>query len=116
MAELTKDKGKAKASTILAMVIITTVFGIAIFVFVRTGLTSTAQKKMRAEQVLKQYAAKTRLRGEFFDADEQIDSFEVKREVVSINEFSKLWRIHFYVYDPGHVLLAQWQQDVLAAQ
>jgi type II secretory pathway pseudopilin PulG len=120
MAELIHARGKAKASTILetivAMVIITTIFGIAIFVFVRSGLTATSQKKMKAEQVLKLYATKTRLQGEFFDTDEQIDSFEVKRQVVSLNEFSKLWRIHFFVYDPGHVLLAQWQQDMLATQ
>jgi hypothetical protein len=120
MAELINESGKAKASTILetvvAMVIITTIFGIAVFVFVRSGLMATSGKKMKAEQVLKLYATKTRMQGEFFDADEQIDSFEVKRQVVSVNEFAKLWRIHFLVYDQAHVLLAQWQQDMLATQ
>lgn len=118
MAELTNRR--AKASTLLevlvAMVIISTIVGIAMFVFINTGRGGSLQRKIAAEQILKAYATKTKANGQFFDADEHIDSFEVRRQVFHLNDFSKLWRVHFYIYDTRHILLSDWQQYILDEQ
>jgi hypothetical protein len=107
-----------KASTILetivALVIILAVFGIATTIFIRVGAVAISMRKLSAEQVLRHYAETTWREHLFFDSDERINGYEASRRVTEVQDETGLWRIHFYIYDHDHMLLTDWQQYVLA--
>jgi hypothetical protein len=100
--------------TIVALVVILTVFGTATTLFVRISATSTSVKMLSAQQVLKAYAENTEQQQLFFDEDRVIGRFEIKRQVSASGNFVNLWQIHYYIYDQNSVLLSQWQQYVIA--
>jgi type II secretory pathway pseudopilin PulG len=108
-----KLKGNTILETIVALVIILTVFGIATTIFARVVAGSVPMKKMAAEQVLKIYAETTRQQHDFVDSDEKIDSFIVRRRVTEMKDYGNLWRIHYTIYDQDNSLLADWQQYTL---
>lgn len=106
-------KAESLFETIVALVIILTLFGIATTLFVRVESSTVSMKKMSAEQVLRAYAETTRREHQFFDSQEMIDSFTVKRQVVAMDQYSNLWRVHYYIFGRANELLAQWQQYMI---
>ena len=91
--------------TVVALVIIMTIVGIATTIFVRTSATLPTMQRLKAENVMKSYAERSQREREFFDDYEVIDSFAVKREVASAPRINNLWQMHFYVYNKDSVLL-----------
>ncbi len=106
--------GATLLETIVAMVIIFLVFGIATTIMVRVSATSVSMRKVRAEGVLKSYAFHIRQQRLFFDGDEVVDSFRIKRTAASAATGNRLWRMHYAIYDRDSIVLYQWDQDVLA--
>jgi hypothetical protein len=111
--------GKLRANsileTIVALVIILTLFGIATSFFARVGARAVSVNKLAAEQVLQAYAENTSRNEEFFNSEEQVDSFAVRRRVFPVERYPNLLLVHFYVYDRRDSLLTDWQQYALQA-
>ena len=118
MGRLNRHKIKAATlfETIVALVIVSMIFGIATTIFVRVSAGSVSIKKLRAAGILKDYSEKVRRNRLFFDDDEKADSFEIKRIVTAEDNFTKLWRIHYYIFDNKKTLLSEWQQYVFSDQ
>lgn len=91
--------------TVVALVIIVTIVGIATSIFVRTSATLPSMRRLEAENVLESYAERSRSEQQLFDDYEIIDSFVVKREVTPTNKSNNLWQMHFYIYGKDSVLL-----------
>lgn len=116
MAVLRKARLRAGTllETMIALVIIVTIFGIATMVLVRVTAGSASVRKLRAERILERYAEDTRRQGLFTDEERSLDSFIIRREVKGTDISKNLWQIHYIIYDQGRIPLAEWQQLVLA--
>jgi hypothetical protein len=108
-----KIKATTILETVIALVIITVVIGIATTIFVRVSSTSVSMQRLKAEGILTTYALKVNKEQLFFNAEEQVDQFRIKRDVSELNESTTLYRIHYYIYDQNNKLLGDWQQLVL---
>jgi hypothetical protein len=96
--------------TVIALVIIMTIFGIATVLFVRVTASSGSVKMLIADQLLKEYAERTERRQQFFDSEDRIDGYELRRKVVRSDAWPRLCTIHYYIYDRNTQLLQEWQQ------
>ncbi|HXB10135.1 MAG TPA: hypothetical protein VNW04_23590 [Puia sp.] len=117
MGALKKYSPGLKAATILetmvALVILVVIFGIAITLFIRVGAGPVSLKRVQAEQLLNDFSNTTRRQGEFVDADRRVNGYTLRRRVTAMDDHHTLWRIHYYIYDRDGQLLLEWQQLVL---
>jgi hypothetical protein len=98
--------------TIAALVIILVIFGIGTSIFVSVSATTSSIERLRATQILKEYADNTEKYQQFHDEQQQLDSFEVRRAVTE-EKPGRLWKVQYSIYDRRHSLLAEWQQYAL---
>jgi hypothetical protein len=110
----TSLKSSTILETIVALVIILTIFGIATVVFVRTTATSMSTSKLAAQQLLSAYAASTEQQRQFFNDDRRVGPFEIRRTVSASSNLPNLWQIHYYIYDRRDSLLSDWQSLAIA--
>jgi hypothetical protein len=102
--------GNTILETIVALVIIITVFGTATTLFVKVAASSTSMQKLTTENILKNYATKTEEEKLFFTDEETIDGYRVKREVTALDNIKNMILIHFYIFDQNNKILNDWQQ------
>jgi hypothetical protein len=69
-------------------------------------------QRLKAEGILKAYSEKVRQERDFYDSDEKVENFDIKKSVVKMSGLGKLWQIHYYIYDNEKKLLVEWQQYV----
>ncbi|HTC00444.1 MAG TPA: hypothetical protein VK705_07160 [Ferruginibacter sp.] len=103
-------RGNTILETIVALVIIITIFGTATTLFVKVAASSTSMQKLTAENILKTYAIKTEEQKLFFTDEEEINGYRVKREVTAMDNLKNMTMIHFYIFDQNNKLLSDWQQ------
>jgi hypothetical protein len=115
MGRLINSKLKAFTllETMVALVIIFTVFGITTAVITQTALHGISIRKLRAESLLNEYAGRTIRQKEFFNAEERRDDFLLRREMTLYPGYDSLLCIHYYIYNPDRQLLHDWQQLIV---
>jgi len=109
---------KIKASTVLevivSMVIIITVFGIAMMIYANVSGMSLSEQKINAQAILAQIIKNTppiELSG---DQESIIGGFTVERSVRPYAENQKLLQVDLKAYDENHRLLAELHQLISA--
>jgi len=107
-------KSSTLLETIVALVVIVTIFGIATVLFVRITATSMSTTRLAAQQLLSSYAANTEQQRQFYNDDKIIGHFEIKRTVEASRNIANLWQIHYYIYDRRDSLLSDWQSFAVA--
>ena len=108
-----KVKAVTIPETIVSLVIILAIFGIATTLFVHVTRTSISLKNVNAYRTLEAYAAMTSWQHEPADDSTQINGFRIQRQVSRADASGALWRIHFYIYDNTGLLITDWQEYVL---
>jgi Tfp pilus assembly protein PilV len=100
--------------TIVALVIITGIFGIGTVVLTGTGRTHLSAQQLNAVNLLQQYADSTRAQKLWTSDSVAMGEFVLYRQVDIYPGYDSLLRIHFYIYDANRKLLAGWQSIVRA--
>jgi type II secretory pathway pseudopilin PulG len=100
--------------TIVALVIILTVVGIATVIITGTGRNRLTIQELRATEVLRGYADSTRALKLWTSDSAVAGEFIVRRQVSPWQGYDSLLRIHYYIYDVNRKLLADWQSLVRA--
>lgn len=106
----TRVRSNTIIETIVALTILSIVFGIATTFFVRLTKGTDSLQKIKAKSILRLYADRTVANKEFFDATEQVNGLLVMREIGDTTGAGNLIRIHFSVMDSSQVLLSEWNQ------
>jgi len=100
--------------TIVALVIILGIFGIATVVLTGTGRTHLSVQQLNATNLLRQYADRTRTGKEWTSDSVAAGEFVLRRQVDNYPGYDSLLRIQYYIYDMNRKLLADWQSLVRA--
>ena len=100
--------------TIVALVIILSIFGIATVIITGTGRTHMTVQQLNATNLLRQYADRTRALKAFNDDSISAGEFVLRREINPYPGYDSLYRIHYSIYDDNRKLLADWSSLVRA--
>ena len=84
--------------TIIAMVIILTIFGIVTSVLVQSSIGYFSLSKMKATQMINEYAGETNDQKAFFDETIERNGFRITREI-NMDALSNTIKIKFGVYN-----------------
>ena len=98
--------------TVVAMVIILSVFAIATMVLTGTGRTQLTVQQLNAANLLRVYAAKTAQGRDWSTDSVQIDGFRIRKEVSLYPGYDSLLLIHYSIRDVNNKNLADWQSLV----
>ena len=108
---------RVKASTVLevivSMVIIITVFGVAMMIYANVTRMSLSNQKIKAEAVLSQVIKDMDKVELSSDQQSVIEGLSVERSVKSYSENNKLLQVDLKAYDQNHQLLAELHQLVI---
>lgn len=97
--------GATIIETIVALVIILIVFGIATTVFVQVSLNSFSVRKQKAVALINEYAVTTGEQHSFFNEEVSKDGLLLKKEVVSYPGNDHIAAITFQVLDSNDQVL-----------
>jgi Tfp pilus assembly protein PilV len=100
--------------TIVALVIILGIFGIATAIITGTGRTHLSIQQLNATNLLRRYADSTRALKEWTNDSATAGEFVLRRQVDPYPGYDSLLRIHYYIYDVNRKLLADWLSLVRA--
>jgi hypothetical protein len=103
-------RGNTIVETIVALTVISILFGIATTFCVRLMTGTASMKKIRAANLLQLYADRTVTDKEFFDAVEPVNGLLLVRQVGSAAGPGDLINIHFSVVDSNKTVLSDWYQ------
>jgi hypothetical protein len=95
--------------TIVALVIILSIFGMATMILAGTAKSQVSVRELTTRNLLQRYADKTLQQRDFSNNTETVEEYMLRREVGAYPEYDSLVRIHYYIYDRNHQLLADWQ-------
>jgi len=93
--------------TIVALVIILVLFGITTTLVVQITTSSFSVKKIKAGQLIQQYAVQTGKEKAFFDEEWVRDEFSVQRAVVEYGKRPNLVAVTFSVYNNKQLVSRQ---------
>ena len=85
--------------TIVALVLIMLIFGIATTVLIQTNKSSFSSKKIKADNFIDQYAAETDVEKSFFDDQKEVSSFTIQKKIEENKSGQKVVFIKFSVID-----------------
>ena len=105
-------RGATILETIVALTVISILFGIATTLCVRLATGTESIRNMRARSLLQLYADRTVIDKEFFDATELANGLILERRIDLMGGTGGLVRIHFSVTDSSKVVLNEWDQLV----
>lgn len=98
--------------TIVALVFILSVFMTATMILTGTGRTALTPQKLKAGNLLRQFAQKTREERLFVTDSVQIEGFRLYRVVSPYPGYDSLLTIHYYIADQNNKRLADWRSLV----
>ena len=98
--------------TIVALVIILSVFATATMIVVGTGRTRLTIQQLGAANLLQLYSDRSRELKEFTTDSETVDGFHLHRDVGMYPGYDSLLRVHYSIYDGNNQLLSDWQSLV----
>ncbi len=102
---ITSVKAATLVETIVALVIILVLFGIATTVIIQTTEKGSSVKILKAKAILDDYVSVTHNQDELFDQEVPLDDFFLKRQVSDYKENIRLKRICYYIYDSNKKLI-----------
>lgn len=114
MGKLKRVAAFSLPETIVALVIILGIFGIATVVLTGTGRSYLTVQKLAAADMLRQYEERTHRLGEFTSDSTVVGEFVLRRQVQTYPGYDSLLSIHYYIYDANRKILADWQSLVRA--
>lgn len=113
VGDYTRLRCNTLVEAIVALTVISILFGIATTYCVRLTTGTESLKKIRAANLLQMYADRTIADQAFFDAASPAGEFRVSREIEDTAAGpGNLIRIHFSVVDSNKVVLGGWDQLV----
>ena len=92
--------------TIVALVIILFLFGIATSLFVQIGQSTFSENKIKANQSIDKYAAETARSKAFLDEELKTETTTIKRIVIDNTDSNRLVKLKFEVYGLTDNLIA----------
>jgi hypothetical protein len=98
---------------LVALVIITVIFGIATTIVIRVTVSSRSETQMSAEQLLKAYAENTERNRLFFSEHITRGAFRIERISTPGKEYPNLLQIRYAIYDVRDSLLSAWNSLVI---
>lgn len=98
---------------LVALVIITIIFGIATTIIVRVTVSSRSETKMSAEQLLKAYAQNSERNRLFYSERVASGAFRIERLSTPGRGYSNLLQIRYAIYDARYSLLSTWNSFVI---
>jgi hypothetical protein len=110
-------KGKAKASTILevliSMIIILTIFGIGMMIFGNVSRLSLSAKRIKAESILQERLLNIEQGNIGSGESVTIGDFQVEQEVKLYGDGKQLSQIHLTAWDNNHEKIAEVQKVII---
>ena len=110
-----KDRRLAAFSlpeTIVSLVIILGIFGIATVILTATGRTQLTVQQLNAGNLLREYADSTVALRQWTNDSMAGGEFVFRREVTAYPDYDSVVRIHYFIYDVNRKLLSDWQTIV----
>lgn len=99
--------------TMVAMTILLVLFGMAITLLVQVTLAGNSGKKIKAEQLLSDWAVKTKQDQQYVDEEITADGFLLKRTVKAAAGENGLLEIEYSIYEDGKKLLPDRKELVI---
>jgi hypothetical protein len=91
--------------TIIALVIILTITGITVTVFVQVTMAGFSTKKLKAAAMIDRQVVSTRYKKTFFDEEFREQNLVLRKQVLESGHSENISRINFSVYDEEGVLI-----------
>ena len=92
--------------TIVALVIIMTVFGIAATVLIQTNTTSFSTKKIKADNFIEQFARETVSEKSFFDDQKDLNLFTLQKKIEENRFDQETIFVKFSAFDKNGKLIS----------
>ena len=106
LTHLSRLRSNSILEVLVALVIITIIFGIATTIFVRVTVSSRSETQMSAEQLLKAYAENTERNRQFFPEHVTRGTFRIERLAAPSKDYPNLWQIRYAIYGVKDSLLS----------
>jgi len=105
-----KIKASSILETLVALTILLVIFGIATTIFVQVSLNSGSEKKLKAEQLLNEFAKSTKDEQSYFDDEVKRGDFILQKKVETFHDNPVVFSIHYLIYDANNKLLEDWNE------
>jgi type II secretory pathway pseudopilin PulG len=113
LTRISRLRSNSILEVLVALVIITIIFGIATTIFIRVTLSSRSETKMSAEQLLKEYAENTERNQLLFNERVIRGTFRIERISTPSGDNHNLWQIRYTIYDIKDSLLSAFNSFVI---
>lgn len=111
-----KLNGKVKASsileTVISMVVIVTVFTIALMIFGNVQRLSLSAKKVKVDGILNEALLTAEKAPSITKQSFTVDNFRIEEEISAYNNTTNLYLISLVAYDPNQEKIAQLKEVV----
>ena len=104
--EFIRLRSATLVETIIALVIILVIFAITAVVLIRTNSTSFSIKKLRAAQLIDQFADETEKEKSFFSDEKVVGSFKLQKQIEENSFKEKIVILKFSIMDNNGRLIA----------
>ncbi len=108
-----KIKGSTIVEVVISMVVIVTVFGIAMMILSNVLRFSLSAKKLRAQAILWEVMLKTEQTKDNTAQTFTIDDFRVEQEAKTYNDNANLIEIHLVAYDRNQQKVSELQKIIV---
>ena len=112
MGPLKRLEASTIIETVVALTVISILFGIATTLCVRLVTGTESIKAVKARHLLQLYADRTVRNREFFDGTEAAGGLVLERRIDPVAGAGGLINLHFAVADSNRVILSEWNQLV----
>ena len=99
-------KASSLLETIVALLVVMTVFGIAMTIYINVLRNSDSLSTLKAIQTLEQVAAETKTKRSYFDESFRVDEIMVEKSFIQYQHNEDLWLMDLKAIDPLNKTIA----------